>query len=257
MFHIGTSGYSYDDWVGPFYPPTLDKADRLQFYARHFNTTEINSTFYRILPPSAMAAMARKTPDGFIFTVKLNRAMTHEFGPDTDAAFGKFRESLKPIIERGQLGCILAQFAYSFHNNEVNRQYLARMADRLQGLPTVVEFRNDEWLREPVYAFLRQHGLGFVCVDQPRLKGLIPPLAIATSEIGYLRLHGRNAAKWWHHDEAYERYDYLYGEDELKEWVPRLKRLASETRDTFVFFNNHYMAQAATNAKQLIAMLDE
>ena len=257
MLFVGTSGYSYDDWDGPFYPQRTRKGDRLQFYARHFRTTEINSTFYRIIPASSMAAMLRKVPEEFVFAVKANRAITHDVGPETERAYADFRESLKPLMDAGQLGCILAQFPYSFHNTAPSRGYLARMGEELRDLPTVVEFRNQEWLTEPVFGFLREHSLGFCCVDEPQLEGLMPPIVVATSDIGYVRMHGRNSAKWWKHEEAYERYDYLYSEDELREWVPKLQELAGKTGNTYLFFNNHYMGQAVVNAQQILGLLGQ
>jgi uncharacterized protein YecE (DUF72 family) len=257
MLYVGTSGYSYDDWEGPFYPAGLRKGDRLPFYAKHFGATEVNSTFYRILPPSAMAGMARKVPGQFRFAVKANRMITHDIGPQTGKALEDFRASLEPLLQTGKLGCVLAQFPYSFHNTAASRRHLTEIADRMSDLPTVVEFRNREWLAEPVLEFLRERRLGFACVDQPQLEGLIPPLVVATSDIGYVRFHGRNAAKWWQHEQAYERYDYLYTEAQLREWLPKVQELAAKTRETYLFFNNHYMAQAVVNAQQLLGLLQQ
>lgn len=122
-------------------------------------------------------------------------------------------------------------------------------------MPTVVEFRNSAWISEDTFALLKDLGLGFCSVDEPRLKGLIPPVAAATSAIGYVRFHGRNAAKWFKHDQAYERYDYLYSEEELNEWIPKVKDIESKTVQTYVFFNNHYQGKSVRNAMMFAKLL--
>ncbi len=120
-----------------------------------------------------------------------------------------------------------------------------------------MEFRNVEWIRDEVFDLLRKLDLGFCCVDQPRFKNLVPPVAVATSAISYLRFHGRNYEKWWQHDEAWERYDYLYSREELTEWVEKVETLAAETETVLAFFNNHYQAQAVQNAQLFTDMLTE
>jgi len=121
----------------------------------------------------------------------------------------------------------------------------------------VVEFRNMEWIKPQVFDLLRQLSLGFCCVDQPRLRGLIPPIAEVTGPVAYVRFHGRNAAKWWRHDEAWERYDYSYTTEELAEWVPRIKSLDEQAEQTFAFANNHWQGQAVDTARQLKMLLGE
>ena len=254
MIRIGTSGFSYDDWVGRFYPPDLPRREWLSYYARHFPTVEINSTYYRIPSPTTFEQMARRVPASFDFVVKAHRDLTHsgEYRPDVFAAF---REATAPLRDHGKLACVLAQFPWSFHYRDENLDYLARLRDELVPMATVIEFRNREWVRDDVFDTLAALGLGFCCVDEPRLEGLMPPICRATASIGYVRFHGRNAAKWWHHEHAYERYDYLYSEAELREWVPRIRELAEKTRDTFVAMNNHYQAKAVVNARMLQQML--
>jgi uncharacterized protein YecE (DUF72 family) len=252
---IGTSGFSYDDWRGHFYPPELPKGEMLAFYARHFPTVEVNATYYRIPPPTTFVQMARKVPPDFSFVVKANREMTHAENLQP-APFAEFRHSLEPLLERGMLGCILAQFPWSFRRGDPQRDTLRRFRDLLPDLPLVVEFRNASWAQEEVAPFLQSLGMGFCCVDEPRLKGLMPPLAMATSPIGYVRFHGRNASKWWQHEQAYERYDYLYSEEELAPWAPKIQAIARETERTYVFFNNHYQGKAGQNARMLAQLLN-
>jgi uncharacterized protein YecE (DUF72 family) len=254
MIYIGTSGFSYDDWVGPYYPDTLDKKEWLAFYAREFNALEINFTYYRMPNARTLAGMARKVPAGFLFTVKTPQEMTHTRAADA-ALFDQFVGALQPVIETKKFGAVLAQFPSSFHNTKENVDYLKRFGEHLRDLPTVVEFRNVQWLTEETFAFLREQSLGFCCVDEPRLKGLLPPIAEATSNVAYVRFHGRNAAKWWQHEQAYERYDYTYSREELGEWTPKIEKLNQAAETVFVFANNHFRAQGIDTARQLRLML--
>ena len=256
MIHIGTSGFSYDDWGGPFYPTGLPAAEQLAFYAREFSTVEVNATYYGVPPPRTLKAMADKTPPGFLFTVKAHQDMTHK-RTDNTPVFEAFRLAMEPLQVVGKLGCVLAQFPFSFHATAENRGYLGEFAERMAPLPWVAEFRNREWLSAETFAGLRRLGVGFCCVDEPRLPGLIPPVAEATSEIAYVRFHGRNAARWWEHKEAYERYDYTYKAEELAEWVPKVRALQEKAKDVYLFANNHYQGQAVDTARQLILMLGE
>jgi uncharacterized protein YecE (DUF72 family) len=252
---IGTSGFSYDDWKGFFYPPNLKRGEMLTYYARHFRTVEINSSYYRIPSPSTMQQMTRKVPEGFEFAVKAHGDMTHSdrFKPE---AFAQFREALQPLQEAGMLGCVLAQFPWSFKPSAENERFLRTFQKELQDVATIVEFRNSAWARDETYELLRSLELGFCCVDEPRLKGLMPPIVTHTSPVGYVRFHGRNAKKWWHHDQAFERYNYLYSGEELQEWVPKVEELAAETEKTYLFFNNHYEGKAGHNARQLAQLLE-
>jgi len=121
--------------------------------------------------------------------------------------------------------------------------------DRLRAIDRVLE-------QEKFQALLREQALGFCCVDEPRLKGLLPPIAEATSNVGYVRFHGRNAAKWWQHEQAYERYDYTYSKEELGEWTPKIQKLNQAAEIVFVFANNHYRAQGIDTARQLRLLLE-
>jgi len=255
MLHIGTCGFSYDDWVGPFYPEGLSRGDFLRFYAQEFSTCELNFTYYRIPDARTLEAMSDKTPEHFLFTLKAHREMTHERGEDTQTAFTQFVAALSPLIQAGKLGCILIQFPWGFKNTPQNRDYLKLCRDRLGELPAVVEFRNREWIIDETFGLLRKLDLGFCCVDQPRFRSLIPPIAVTTGRIAYVRFHGRNAAKWWRHGQPWERYDYTYSGEELKEWVPKIQKLNLEAQDTYIFANNHWQGQAVDTARQLRMLL--
>lgn len=261
MIHIGTSGYSYDDWRGQFYPEDIKDNEMLSYYAQDFKTTEINYTYYRMPSARTLAAMAAKVPDDFVFTIKASKELTHE--REVEEGFGarenfkQFREALQPMIDENKFGAVLAQFPSSFRPTPENRDYLAVFRDRMGAVPVVVEFRNAAWVTDETMDLLRKNNLGYCCVDEPHLKGLVPPLAVATSPIAYVRFHGRNAQKWWQHEEAYERYNYSYKPEELLEWVPKIEKLDNTAKETFVFTNNHYRGQAVQTANQLKELLSK
>ncbi len=254
MIYIGTSGFSYDDWVGPYYPDGLEKKDWLEFYAREFKTLEINFTYYRMPTARTLAQMAQKVPADFSFTVKTTKEMTHTRDADP-ALFEEFIGALAPLREQNKFGAVLAQFPASFHNTPENVDYIKAFREHWGEVPVVVEFRNANWLKEEVFALLRELGLGFCSVDEPRLKGLLPPIARATADVAYVRFHGRNAKKWWQHEQAYERYDYTYSAEELQEWTPKIQQLNQAAEKTFVFANNHYRGQGIQTARQLKLLL--
>ena len=254
MIEVGTSGFSYPDWVGPFYPPATGPAAMLPWYAGHFNALEINFTYYRLPAAGQLAAMAGRCADGVTFAVKAWQGMTHT-GEASAADVAGFAAALAPLAERGVLGAVLLQFPESFRPSAPARRRLLALVSRLRPLPLVAEFRHRSWVREETFRLLRAEGVGFCCVDEPDLPGLLPPVAVATSDTAYVRFHGRNAATWYRHEQPHERYDYLYAPDELASWVPRLRQLDAVAARTLVFMNNHYEAKAVTNARQLKELL--
>ncbi len=251
---VGTSGFSYPEWKGPFYPEKIPQQQMLDFYARHFPAVEINSTYYHIPTPRNMAAMAKRAEGRVEFAVKAHQDMTHTRENYADA-LPLFREAIAPLREASDLGCVLFQFPFSFKATPGNTDFLRRIASDLAPDPVVVEFRHRSWTTDETFALLRELGVAYCCVDEPRLPNLPPPVVKATSPIAYVRFHGRNRQKWWTHAEAWERYDYLYSEAELHEWVPKVRSLAQVTQKCFAFFNNHARGQAVTNAQMLIGLL--
>jgi uncharacterized protein YecE (DUF72 family) len=252
VIHIGTSGFSYDDWVGPVYPDGLPRREQLAFYARKFTTVELNVTFYRVPERRTVEGWVLKTPPKFLFSVKAFRGLTHEREkPD----YAPFAMSLRPLAAAGKLGCVLAQFPNSFGVSAKNREYLSGLRHGLGEFPVVLEFRNSEWVTESTLELLRRLDFGFCCVDEPRLPGLMPPMAVATGPVGYVRFHGRNSAKWYNHKEPWERYDYTYSLNELREWVPRLRKLDAVAPQTLVYFNNHFVGQAVRAAQDMRQLL--
>ena len=255
MILLGTSGYSYDDWIGPYYPEGIGKTEMLPFYAREFKTTEINYTYYRMPSARTLGAMADKVPADFVFSVKASKELTHE--REDPALFMQFRQALQPLIDQKKLGSVLAQFPNSFKPSDENRDYLRVFRERMGDLPVTVEFRHAGWITDETLDLLRANNLGYCCVDEPHLKGLIPPIAVATAPLAYVRFHGRNAQKWWQHDEAWERYSYSYKPEELAEWVPKIEHLAQEAPTTYVYTNNHYRGQAVDTVRQLKLLLEQ
>jgi len=249
---IGTSGYSFRDWVGPFYPSGTRAKDFLPYYARHFGTVEVNSTYYGIPRPEVLARMADKTPEHFRFVVKLNQAMTHDRSLDSNVV-RDFQAAIEPLKRAGKYDGLLAQFPWAFRRTPENRRFLASLRDRLATEPLFVEFRHDSWLTSGLEGSLREHGMGFCAVDEPRLSHLMPPVAMVTSDDAYVRFHGRNEAAWW--GGGAHRYDYDYRREELEEWVSKIRELADRARRVYLFFNNCHAGQAARSAKLMQDLL--
>ena len=262
MIKIGTSGFSFDDWKETVYPPCLTKSAWLSFYEKElgFKALEVNFTYYTLPSQKSFEGMSRKTGPDFSFAVKAFRAMTHEIRNkstgqpiDNKEVFDKFLFSLEPLIKDKKLSCILIQFPYSFSNNPETRDYLKTAKDRLKDIPIIVEFRNQAWLNESTFSFLTKHEIGYCAVDEPKLNGLMPFAPRATSSIGYFRFHGRN--KNWFNAPTSVRYDYLYSNDELLEFIPPINAMAVKTNSVLVFFNNCHAGSAAKNAIMLAQML--
>jgi uncharacterized protein YecE (DUF72 family) len=129
------------------------------------------------------------------------------------------------------------------------------MRDGFAELPVVVEFRESAWVSDSTFELLRALDMGFCCVDEPELRGLMPPVAVATSDTAYVRFHGRNASQWWDHEHAWQRYDYTYSEEELQDWIPRLHELDAAAPLTLVYANNHYRGQSVDTLAKLGTLL--
>lgn len=256
MFYCGTSGFSYDDWCGIYYPERLPRKNWLSYYAQEFNAVELNFTYYALPEVSTMKALAGRTGEGFLFAVKANQDMTHKRQGDT-SVFAAFLKSLEPLAESGKLGCVLAQFPYSFGETAAHFEYLKKFYDWMAGTALVIEFRNSGWLNQKTHDWMRDHNIGFCCVDEPQLQRLLPPSAEVTGDIGYIRFHGRNEAKWFDHEHAWERYDYTYKAGELEEWIPRIAQISRVASKTFIFANNHWKSQAVDTIRQVRSMLDQ
>ncbi len=253
---IGTSGYSYEDWKEYFYPSGLDNRDFLCYYSNLFNTVELNFTYYCFPNPGTLSSLCRKIDKNslFLFSVKANSKFTHE--RDFTAEDSKnFLECLKPLSDTGLLGSILFQFPYSFYFNDDNLKLIEKIREHFDENELSVEFRNSRWLNDSVVNKLKSLKIGFCNVDEPQLKGLLPPTDICTTDIGYIRFHGRNMRYWWKHEHAYQRYDYMYEQEELMEWIPKTKNIIEKTGKTYIYFNNHYKGKAPKSALLFMGLL--
>jgi uncharacterized protein YecE (DUF72 family) len=254
---IGTSGYDYLDWKSAFYPADAERRDFLQYYSGRFSTVELNFSYYRIPTKTQLAGILSRSGGAMDFSIKAHESLTHKVDPRTwPDSLKAYRESLAPLLDAERLTAVLLQFPYSFHYTPENRQYMDRLLREMHGLPLVVEFRNAEWFNNRVFDALRERMVGFCSVDEPQLKGLPPAVDIVTSDLAYIRFHGRNEKNWWGSDAA-ARFDYLYGDDELKSWVARIKAMVAGARKMRIYFNNHRRGQAPANAAMLLRILSE
>ena len=251
---IGTSGYSFADWVGPFYPEKIEKGKMLDYYLDHFKTVEINSTYYRIPHAAVFYHLVNKVPDDFEFIVKTHRSFTHD-RKDLKEPTGQFNEAIKPMGESGQLKGLLAQFPWSFKFSPANLQYILDGKDYFGDHPLFVEFRHDSWDKPEVYASLKENRIGFCCVDEPALEHMFPSVALATTETAYIRFHGRNMVDWWKPRPGSNRYNYDYKKEELADWIKKINKLKQNAEKVYLFFNNCHHGQAVKSAKLMQEML--
>jgi uncharacterized protein YecE (DUF72 family) len=232
----------------------MDRGRMLDFYAREFDTVEVNSSYYRVMHPRVSEAMARKTPDGFQFFLKLHESMTHSRDASDDT-WRDFSAMLRPFSEAGKLSGLLAQFPYSFRPSEDAFGHLSEILRRVEGIPLAVEYRNSDWFTPEPIARTTALGAAPVSVDAPALRGLPPRETVGGGSFGYFRFHGRNAAHWWEGGPL--RYDYEYSEEELSGWKPGIRSLLERSGRVFLFFNNCHMGQAVRSARLMKSLLEE
>jgi len=276
--HVGTSGWHYPTgrgtWNGIFYPARRPRGfDELAYYAEHFDTVEINATFYRMPEPDLSAAWVRRTPDRFTFAVKLYQKFTHpdmylarSGARDWDLSLADvdlFRRGIAPLAEAGRLAAVLLQFPASFHADPDTHAYLDWLLEVLGNHPLVVELRHESWDADagtPTRDLLnRRHAVRAV-IDSPFPRQLDPAGAVArTGHEGpvYLRLHGRNARQWWEHAEPDDRYDYLYSPAELQPFAEAARQASTAGRKVLAYLNNHFSAKAVANAAVLRSQLGQ
>jgi uncharacterized protein YecE (DUF72 family) len=255
---VGPAGFSYDDWEGIVYPKGPGET-RLDAIVRLFNLIEINTSFYRPLEPAAAARWAgrvRARP-GFRFTAKLVRRFTHDDPKGwTLADRDDFAAGLAPLKEAGVLGPLLCQFPFFFDARDENVVRLARIRKAFPDHALVLEVRHRSWTDAPNLRRIRELGFSFCNVDQPLAKSSIPLGEIVTGPIGYLRLHGRNAEKWFDRKAAvHEKYDYLYAEPEVARLVESAKTLRETTEELYVVANNHFAGKGPANALEIAQAL--
>jgi uncharacterized protein YecE (DUF72 family) len=268
---IGTAGWSYKDWDGIFYPSGMQRRKQhpLEYLARFFDTTEINTSFYGPLKPELAKLWCRKVEavnKNFLFTAKLYRAFTHSpmsvMEPTSAASIRptdddeiRTREGLDAIANEGRLGALLIQFPVSFKNTSLNREYLQRLLRQFIEYPRVVEVRHSSWNDAEMLASFMQENVGFCNIDQPVIGRSLAPTEHVTGTIGYVRLHGRNYEQWFDSDNRNDRYNYLYKQSELAGWKERIESVAERAQKTYVITNNHFESKAGVNALELKAMI--
>jgi len=258
---IGPAGWSYKDWEGIVYPqkPTA-KFDPLEYLSRFFDAIEINSSFYRPFTVSTAKSWASRVAPArdFMFTAKLYRVFTHERGKATAEDEKQVRQGLDALAAAGKLGAVLLQFPWSFKNEDDERLYLTKLLERFGEYPLALEVRHSSWNNPQIYEWLEELGVGICNVDQPLFAKSIKPAAIATSAVGYVRLHGRNYQDWFREKAPRDdRYNYLYSVEELEPWITRIKEIAKKTKESYVITNNHFRGQAVVNALEIKATLTE
>lgn len=248
ILRIGTSGYSYPAWVGSFYPPGTSANGMLGEYARHFPAVEINSTFYRPPTPEQADKMARRTPPGFAFALKVPKTASHDRSP---ADLPATRLAADRLAAAGKLFGLLVQVPESFHHTPKNRDWLRQVADQLRPHPVAVEFRHRSWDFDGLADWLTAAGLDLVSVGVPAVPSLFPAGLRVVNRRVYARLHSQDAEAWYAGEKA--RYDYDYPQPVIDKWARALVNVADEVDEAWFFFNNCVGAQAAANARALWA----
>ena len=265
VVRLGTCSWADEGLLSAWYPRGVSTAEkRLRFYAERFDVVEVDSPYYALPDPAVTERWARRTPDGFTFHVKASAAMTWHEGEPTDAAFREFRGALEPLELSGKLRGVLLQYHPRFTKSDAAKAELARARGRLEPLVPLVEFRHRSWMdeaeRADTLAFLEEQGLAYVSLDSPRTRAsnVSPRVAAATHRVAYVRFHGRNAQTWnVRGGIAADRFDWLYSEEELAEWVGPLARLAEEADEVYAMFNNNRDDFAPRSAQLLRGLLDE
>jgi len=278
---------------GAFYPSeTMTAEERLRFYAQHFDTVEVDSTYYAIPSEANAVLWAERTPENFIFHVKVYGALTgHGINPRTlpqeiraelsvqeltrsytyirDRALirniaRRFRNSLTPLVKSNKIGLLVYQFPPWFQYSVRHFDLIRERCNLIDDLDSGVEFRHGSWLterrRESVLSFLREHGLAFIVADEPQYGSMatVPFLPEITTKVSYIRLHGRNRANWLRKGiETSLRYAYEYSEAELKEFIPSISKLKKQAKQTYIMFNNCHLGFAIKNASQMKKMIRE
>ncbi len=252
-----------------FYPPGLPAPERLAFYARFFPIVEVDTTFYGIPKPEVAKRWVRSTPDSFLFNVKAYKSLTFHEREDgkpraaTDDEERDFMTLLKPIRESGKLRGVHYQFPPWFTANPANMDYISRLPDRHPQDRLVVEFRHRSWSEpgrfDAVTELLEEARMTYCIVDEPQLGSgsMAPHTAVTTPDLAVLRLHGHNYKTWYKKGQtSADRFDYLYPEEELLEWVPRIRTLANRVKEVHVLFNNNRSNYAVVNGLQMGELLD-
>jgi uncharacterized protein YecE (DUF72 family) len=262
---LGTCSFADEGLLKAWYPRGVSTSKaRLAYYAERFDTVEIDSPFYHLPDRAVTRRWAERTPPEFVFHVKAHRSMTwHDGREPTDADFAEFRRSVEPLELSGKLRGILLQYHPRFVKSDAAKEELARAPERIAPLVPLVEFRHRSWMepgeRDDTLAFLERAGLAYVSVDTPmtRASNVVARHAYATHRVGYVRFHGRNEKTWnIRSEKSSDRFDWMYSEEELAEWVEKLDRIAGEADEVYAMFNNNRDDFAPRSATILRRLLD-
>jgi uncharacterized protein YecE (DUF72 family) len=252
---------------GRFYPEAVRTAEqRLRFYANHFDTVEVDSSYYHLPAEKNSWLWIERTPENFLFNIKAYRSLTlHERGRRAEQLeWQMFQSAISPLAQTGRLGYVLFQFPPWFVCSEENRAYILECRQRLPEFRLGIQFRHASWMSDRQQAvatlqWLKSHDLPYVAVDEPQFprRRTIPPAAAATAaDMAIVRFNGRNLANWFAKDiPVYERFHHHYSGEELTEWVPKLLGLAKKVETVFIMFNNCFEDDAIVNAKELVSQL--
>jgi uncharacterized protein YecE (DUF72 family) len=262
---LGTCSFADEGLLKAWYPRGVSTSRaRLRYYAERFDTTEVDSPYYHLPDPGVTRNWAQRTPPEFTFHVKAHKTMTFHDGEPTDDAFAEFRTSLRPLELSGKLRSVLLQYHPRFTKTPAAMAELERAPERLAPLVPLVEFRHRSWMepdeRADTIAFLERAGLAYVSLDSPmtRASNVVARHAVATHAVAYVRFHGRNAKTWnIKAEKSSERFNWMYSQDELEEWVPKLERLAGDADEVYAMFNNNRDDFAPRSAMLLRGLLDE
>ncbi len=262
---IGICSFADEGLVKSWYPRGVSTpAARLRHYGERFDTVEVDSPYYHLPDPAVTGRWAQRTPPEFVFHVKAHKTMTFHEGTPSDDAFAEFRASVEPLELSGKLRGVLLQYHPRFTKSEASKSELRRVPDRIAPLVPLIEFRHRSWMepaeREDTRAFLRETGLAYVSVDTPmtRASNVVARHAAATNRVAYVRFHGRNEKTWnIKAEKSSQRFDWMYSEEELAEWVPKLGSLSGESDEVYAMFNNNRDDFAPRSAAIMRGLLDE
>ena len=262
---LGTCSFADEGLITSWYPRGVSTSKaRLAYYSERFDTTEVDSPYYHLPDPDVTRRWAERTPPAFVFHVKAHKTMTWHEGEPSDEAFAAFRASIEPLELSGKLRGILLQYHPRFVKSPEALEELERVRARIEPLVPLIEFRHRSWMepdeRDDTLAFLERNGLAYVSVDTPmtRASNVVARHAEATHPVAYVRFHGRNEKTWnIRSEKSSERFDWMYGPEELREWVGKLDRLAGEADEVYAMFNNNRDDFAPRSAVLLRGLLDE
>ena len=295
MIRVGSCSWTEKTLIksGEFYPPGVSSpAARLRFYADHFKTVEVNSSYYAIPGVQTAQQWVERTPGDFTFHVKVYGALTgHGVDPKTlpgdiqnclsaaersrryiylnsaellEMVALRFREMLEPLKKSGKLGILIFQYPPWFHCKDKSLAFIEKCQQLMPGLELGIEFRHGSWLTSEtapeVFSFLKQRKLTYITADEPQYGSLatIPFLPQTTTRTAYFRLHGRNRQNWLKKGiETSLRYSYLYSEAELQEFLPVFRQASHEAEATYVMLNNCHGGFAIKNALRLARLLSQ